>query len=181
VFVAAGLPYDRERWRNVRAPDIRDAAGRPTYDSAAIVVVTAARAVRKRPAMYLGVARTSPDLLRRVLDVITTEAVTVRTEAPLRFAVEANGTTLPLSAVEAIAKAQALGAPAYFGLAVAAALSLWVSVWVWVDATAYRQQFVDHVPMAPMRTLGPADRDDGYRIVFELDPEWLPPGARLPE
>lgn len=181
VFAAAGLPYDRERWRNVRASDRREAEGRPTHDSATIVVITAARAIRKRPAMYLGVARTSPDLLRNLLHVVATDAVTVRAEAPLRFAVEAGGTTLPLSAVESIATAQALGSPAYFGLSVAAALSLRVSVWLWVDSVAYRQQFVDHVPMAPIQTLGPADREDGYRIVYELDRDWLPPGAQLPE
>ncbi|WP_426513115.1 hypothetical protein ACPPVO_22215 [Dactylosporangium sp. McL0621] len=61
----------------------------------------------------------------------------------------------------------------------AAAFSLWVTVDQWDDGVAYRQRFIDGVPVAPRETLGPTDRDNGFHIVFDLDEEWLPPNTSL--
>ena len=180
MLAAAGLPQDRESWSNVRMATNRDAAGRAVYESTDLLAITAAQAVRKRPAAYLGVTRSSPDLLRNLLGFVATDNVSVRTTAPLRFTAEGNGTLLAASDVEAIATARAIGNPEYFALGAAAAVSLWVTVHWWADGVAYRQQFVDHTEVGPIQTLGSANRADGFRIDFELDREWLPPGAHFP-
>ena len=67
----------------------------------------------------------------------------------------------------------ALGVPRYFGVSVAAALSLWVDIRVWTDGAAHRREFVDGVPTGEWATTT-EDHPDGFRIVFDLDQEWLP-------
>ncbi|GAB4058112.1 hypothetical protein [Catellatospora paridis] len=180
MFAAADLPHDRERWREVRVPVALDSAGRPTYSAAGILLSMPTWSIRNSPHMFISAARTDPDLLRKLLDVVSSDEVAVEVEGPLRFSAAATGVEAGrLDVGELIAWGPYNYRPAY-GVGVAAALSLWVSVYQWRDGTAYRQQFVDGVPAGPIETLGPADRGDGYRFVFELDPEWVPPGTRLP-
>ncbi|WP_144122405.1 hypothetical protein [Catellatospora sichuanensis] len=179
MFAAAGLPHDRERWRNVRVPVVLDGADRPTYDRT-ILLPLPTWSIRNSPHMFLGVARTDPDLLHTLLSVVSSGEVAVEVEGPLRFSVVATGVGAgQLDVGDLIASGPYNYRPVY-GVGVAAALSLWVSAYQWRAGTAYRQQFVDGVPAGPIETLGPADRGDGYRFVFELDPEWVPSGTRLP-
>ncbi|WP_027341524.1 hypothetical protein [Hamadaea tsunoensis] len=180
MLTAAGLPHDRERWRNVRTPEGIDDEGRPTYASVNVPRVEPVRTMRKFPQMFLGAARTDPDLLRKLLNLCHATDASVEIEGPLCFTVTAKGVDSPQPDAEDLIGLSLLRSPELYAMSVAAAFSLWISVRQWIDGVAYRQQFVDGVPMSPRETLGPADREDGYHIAFELDAEWLPPGARLP-
>ena len=46
---------------------------------------------------------------------------------------------------------------------------------MWKDGTGFRREYVDGIPTGPMETVGVEDHVDGYRVVFDLDQEWLPP------
>ncbi|GAA2365624.1 hypothetical protein Cme02nite_31220 [Catellatospora methionotrophica] len=180
MFAAAGLPHDREQWCEVRVPVALDGAGRPTYDGVRIFLTLPTWSVRASPQLFLSADRTDPDLLRKLLDVVSAGEVAVEFEGPLQFSAAATGVEAgQLDVGELVARGPYNCQP-HYGVGVAAALSLWVSAYQWRDGIAYRQQFVDGVPAGPVETLGPADRADGYRFVFELDPEWVPPGIRLP-
>ncbi|MEV0561000.1 hypothetical protein [Dactylosporangium sp. NPDC050588] len=179
VFAAAGLPHDRDRWREVHVPKVLDDRGRPIYASGTIVVLDATRQLRRAPRMYLGRERSDPRLLGTLLDVIRRDGLRVDVEGPLRFTVT-GGPDDPRPDPEDLVTGPMPWQPRLRGVRVAAAFSLWVTAHQWVGGIAYRQQFVDGTPMAPCETLGPADHEDGFHIVFELDQEWLPAGARLP-
>lgn len=177
MFAAVDLPYDRVRYAEARTtPEV---GNRTDHTSLDLVPLTAARLVRDRPAMFLGVARSSPDLLRNLLDVVVDAATTVRVEGPRRFAVEVDRTAPALAEIAAISAGASF--TRHYGLSLAAALSLWVTWHVQTDGIAFRQEFVDGVPTGPPQPLDPTDDGDVYRVLFELDGEWLPPGARLPD
>ncbi|MFF5225415.1 hypothetical protein [Dactylosporangium sp. NPDC000521] len=179
VFAAAGLPHDRDRWCAVRVPEVLDDRGRPTYSSASIVILPVDRHLRSNPRMYLGRERSDPRLLGALLDAIRRDGLRVDVEGPLRFAVT-GGPDDPRPDPEDLVTGPMPWQPRLFGVRTAAAFSLGVTVHQWVDGIAYRQQFVDGMPVGPRETIGPADHEDGFHIVFELDQEWLPAGARLP-
>jgi hypothetical protein len=181
AFAAASLPADRASWLDLATRQPPADPAPHTYSAASIVVMTSAAAIRKRPAMYLGVPRTSPDLLGNLIALLTARQTRIRIEAPLRLTVEVDNPVPALSEIDAIATARAIGAAPYYAWSVAAALSIWVTVHLHTSGLAYRQQFVDQVPAGPIETCDPTHSDNGLRIVFELDPEWLPPGARLPD
>ncbi|MEU8005515.1 hypothetical protein AB0B66_30530 [Catellatospora sp. NPDC049111] len=180
TLAASGLPYDRDRWQQVTTPVALDAAGRPTYDGAGIVVLTPPRFLRERPEWWIGVARTDPVLPRRLLSLVIDDGLRVTVEGPLTFSAQVSGGDAARLDAQRIIGEFRVDPLCWYGVPMAAALSLWVSVYQWHAGVAARQQFVDGVAAGPREVLGPADHADGCCIVFELDPEWIPPGVRLP-
>ncbi|GHJ44033.1 hypothetical protein Cs7R123_13750 [Catellatospora sp. TT07R-123] len=180
VFTAAGLPADREQWRAVRVPEPVDAQGRPSYDAALIVVLEGAAAIRRRPSMYLGAGRTSPELLPRLLAEFTENGAAVQVEEPLTLTAEIPERLGRPFSDDGHAITWRIKHASSLGVLFAAAVSLRMSIHQWIDGVAYRQQFVEGVAQGPAEVLGRVDRPDGVRFVFELDPDWLPPGSRLP-
>jgi hypothetical protein len=175
VFSAAGLPHDRDRWRQVR----RHEDPRGSYDSATILVFdNVTRTIRWRPHMWVGVERTDPRLPTAVLEGLRRDGLRTEVQGPLRIAVT-GGPDVPQFDAEELVTGGIPRTERHYGLRWAAAFSLWVTVEQWDGGVAYRQRFVDGVPAVPRETLGPTDRDDGFRVVFDLDEEWLPPDASL--
>lgn len=180
AFAAVGLPDDRDRWRDVTTPVTLDGAGRPTYDGVSIIALPIDRAVRRRPKYWLGADRQDAELPGRLLGAVAEDGMSVTVEGPLTFSAEAARGDVARLAADRLVSEVRMDPLCLYGVPIAAALSLWVSVYQWHGGAASRQQFVDGVPAGPPERLGPADRADGCRIVYELDPEWLPPGTRLP-
>jgi len=173
MFAAAALPTARDEWRRLATPPPGD-----TSDGSMRVVADEARAaVRRDPSMYLDVTRTDPDLLARLVHVISRhEGMAVQMGPEPRVTVDVAATVEDPAELDAVATSRTLEDPKYGGLAVAAALSLWVEIYVWKGGTAYRREYVEGIPTGPMETLGPDDdHADGYRLAFDLDLEWRPP------
>ncbi len=171
VFSAAGLPHDRDRWRAVRPGG--------SYDSASILVLdNFTRAARRFPHMWFGVERTDPRLPARVVEGLRRDGLRIDVQRPLRITATGGPDVPPFDAEDLVAG----GIPRterHYALRWAAALSLWVTVEQRDGGAAYRQQFIDGMPASPREPLAPTDRPDGFRVVFDLDEEWLPPGASL--
>lgn len=113
-----------------------------------------------------------------LLEGLRRDGLRTEVQGPLRIAVT-GGPEVPRFDAEDLVAGGIPGTERHYGLRWAAAVSLWVTVDRWDGGVAYRQRFVDGVPEAPRRTLGPTDRDDDFCVVFDLDEEWLPPGALL--
>lgn len=152
---------------------------RGSYDSAKILVfVNFTRTARRYPRWWVGVERTDPRLPTAVLERLRRDGLRTEVQGPLRIAVT-GGPEVPQFDAEDLVTGPMPGLERHYGLRWAAAFSLWVTVEQWDGGIAYRQRFVDDVPVAPRETLGPTDRDDGFHVVFDLDEEWLPPDASL--
>jgi hypothetical protein len=180
AFAAAGLPHDRERWRSVRSPVVLDSAGRPTYEGLRLVSIPPVRLVRESTRRFFSANRTDPDLMSKLLSALSSRGDAVTVEGPRQFSMTVPTDDVPELDVDELVRHGLFGPDRIYGLGLAALLSLWVSVYRRHAGIEYRQQFVDGMPAGPIERLGPADHDDGYRFVFELDPDWLPRGARLP-
>ncbi|WP_144124309.1 hypothetical protein [Catellatospora sichuanensis] len=173
MFAAAGLPADRDRWREVRMNPER------CYDVSTITVLGPGQAVRMRPSMYFGVGRTDPELPSRMLAEFADSGMSVQVQGPLRFTARGSGELRVNPNADGLDAAYSV-AHCRVATSFAAGLSLWMTVHRWADGVAYRQQFVDGAAMGPAETVGPTDQADGVLFEFELDDDWLPPGARLP-
>ncbi len=154
-------------------------AGKEKYDASTILGLGPGMAVRMRPSLYLGVGRTDPELPARLLAAFTDSGVPVRVRGPLRFTARGPAGSTVRMDQDGLSAAHIVAHP-WIPATTAAGLSLRMAVHRWADGVEYRQQFVDGAAMGPMEKVGPADQADGVEFEFELDEDWLPPGAHLP-
>jgi hypothetical protein len=172
MFDATALPTQRDEWRRLAALPTGDT----TYESVKIVAFDNRLAVRRYPWMYLDVPRTDPGLTGRLAEVIARRAGTsVQIGPEYRVTVDVTTAIDDPAELDSVATSRPLGDPRYVGLAVTAALSLRVEFHVWKDGVAYRREYVDGIATGPTETVGSDNHADGYRLVFDLDQEWLPP------
>ena len=121
TFAAAALPTTREEWRQLSALPTDT-----SYESMRLVAFETRAAVRRHPRMFLNVARTDPDLVARLVDVIRRQdGMSVHIGPKARPTVDAAAIIEDPAELDAVATSQTLGDRNYFGLAVAATLSLW--------------------------------------------------------
>lgn len=170
IFRAAGLPEERARWR--RAGESAGLLEEPF------------RAVRENPRTFVGTGRTDPDLRARLMELARTTGPATeadgrkRAETDGRTTVEANGRTAFTVARSGrldpadLLRGELIGP--HYGLRVAAALSLGITVYQRVDGIVHRQEFVERVALGPREEVGPSPKPDAYIVNFELDEDWLP-------
>jgi hypothetical protein len=167
MFAAAGLPADRGWWHDLAHPPV------PHDDDGVTVIAAEPRlAVRQRPEMYLGAPRTDPSVPTRLVEMLGRDGASVKGHLPKRVTVTIEGAA-ELADLDRVATSLALSDPRYYALSVAAAISLWVDIRLWNDGTTHRRAYIDGVPTGEWTTTA-EDQAAGFRIVFDLDGEWLP-------
>ncbi len=170
------------------------------YHGIQTTVLSARMAVRKRPQMYFGVGRDSPELAGRALWWVVRDALTetpvgpclhvhVLVESDLVFVVQDDGPGLSTDPVVGTGRpwiAQALtelaaghGPPRGTDLAVVTAVCGAVTADVWRGGRHYRQWADREFPAPPTQEVGSTDLH-GTRLRFHLDAPYLGSSARLP-
>lgn len=194
VFRPASLPQDRQAWSAMAAsgpvPSGRDEAYRPEN----IVVFEGFAGIRSCAEMFFGARRASPDLPDRIIAVLRSQyeqavgsgevtSFTIKAESGRRFTIDVCGHQLPQVTgitqpdLDAVFTRICQRWPVQL-LSFTSALSSRVWAQAWTDGQAFAGEYVDGMALAQTRLGGSVDQsDNGYRITFEVDDDWRPPGA----
>lgn len=192
VLRSLGLPVDRAAWRGLRRPVAE-------YSASEIFVLEGLLSIRVRPAMYLGVDRTDPELLRQLFENLLDAHAQAAADGEIgghHLTVESDArVTLAVDGAALAAESRPMNHPSELTsmftaghwcrteaaevLNRMAAFCSGVSARTWYGGQGYAQEFADLAPVGPVRPTGPAE-GTGYRVMLELDTDWLPPGAAVP-